>query len=171
MPDQRKFIALFPGTFDPVTCGHLDIVERASQMYVRLIVAIGDNPDKRAVFSLEERLDMVRLHTGHLDNVEAHTYSGLTVRFAQEKGAGVIIRGIRDNSDLRVELQLANTNLMIAGIETVFLMTSTQHALTSSTLIKQIVQIGGYDREGMSRLVPLDVADRLAAKYGQPPIS
>jgi len=161
MRENAADVAIFPGVFDPVTHGHLDIISRGARLYSRLIVAVGDNPLKTPVFTLEERRDMVVEHTADLDNVEVQDYSGLTIEFARQVGAGVILRGIRDNVDLHAELEIATTNLIIGDIETVFLMTSGQHILTSSTLIKQIVEIGRYDTERITRLVPLDVARRL----------
>ena len=161
MPRQTPNLAIFPGTFDPVTHGHLDIIQRASKLYERLIVAVGENPLKTRVFTLEERKDMLVEHISDLSNVEVQIYSGLTVEFARSVGAGVILRGIRDNVDLHAELEIATTNLIIGDVETVFLMTSGQHMLTSSNLIKQIVEIGRYDTGHLARLVPLDVARRL----------
>ncbi len=161
MPRQTPNLAIFPGTFDPVTHGHLDIIQRASKLYERLIVAVGENPLKTRVFTLEERKDMLIEHISDLSNVEVRIYSGLTVEFARSVGAGVILRGIRDNVDLHAELEIATTNLIIGDVETVFLMTSGQHMLTSSNLIKQIVEIGRYDTGHLARLVPLDVARRL----------
>lgn len=154
-------LAIFPGMFDPLTLGHLDIIERASKLYDRLIVAVGDNPVKKEVFTQSERMDMLVDHTAKFRGVEVQTYSGLTVEYARTVGARVILRGIRDNVDLHAELEIATTNLIIGGIETVFLMTSGQHMLTSSTLIKQIVEIGRYDSDRLARLVPLDVAKKL----------
>ncbi len=161
MSRPRANIALFPGMFDPVTYGHLDIIQRASKLYPNLIVAVGHNPLKAEVFSSDERRDMLVEHTVGLPNVEIQTYNGLTVEFAKTVRAGVIVRGIRDNVDLHAELEIATTNRIIGDIETVFLMTDSQHILTSSTLIKQIVEIGDYDADHLSRLVPLDVAKRL----------
>ncbi len=161
MGSSKSKIAVFPGAFDPCTHGHLDIIERASRLYDTLIVGVGDNPLKTQVFSLDERKEMLASHTAHLPNVEVKTYSGLTVDFAKSVGAGVILRGIRDNVDLHAELEIATTNLIIGDLETVFLMTSGQHILTSSALIKQIVEIGRYDSDHLSRLVPLDIARRL----------
>lgn len=152
--------------FDPVTLGHLDIIERASHLYDRLIVAVGDNPLKKETFTQGERRDMLVEHTRRFPNVEVQTYSGLTVEYARSVGARVILRGIRDNVDLHAELEIATTNLIIGGIETVFLMTSGQHMLTSSTLIKQIVEIGRYDLDRLARLVPLDVARKLEERLG-----
>ncbi|MBU0717707.1 MAG: pantetheine-phosphate adenylyltransferase, partial [Planctomycetes bacterium] len=154
-------VAVFPGMFDPLTHGHLDIIRRGARLYERLVVAVGHNPVKQEVFSPEERRQMLIEHTSDLTNVEVETYGDLTVEFAREVGAGVILRGIRDTVDLHAELEIAMTNLIIGDVETVFLMTSGQHVLTSSTLIKQIVEIGRYDTTHLSRLVPLDVAKRL----------
>lgn len=161
MTKPTQIIALFPGMFDPLTYGHLDIIERASQLYEKLIIAIGQNPLKEEVFNSEERLEMMKQHTHQFSNVEVQTYSGLTIEFARQVGARVILRGIRDNVDLHAELEIATTNRIIGDIETVFLMTSGQHVLTSSTLIRQIVEIGQYDPDRLSRLIPLDVAKKL----------
>jgi len=161
MREHTTVVAVFPGMFDPVTYGHLDIIQRACSLYDRLIVAVGHNPLKTEVFTPEERVEMLVQHTADLPNVEVRTYSGLTVEFARNVGARVILRGIRDTVDLHAELEIAMTNRIIGGIETVFLMTSGHHILTSSTLIKQIVEIGRYDSDHLARLVPLDVAKRL----------
>lgn len=161
MPHNSVDRVMFPGMFDPVTHGHLDIIRRASRLYKHLIVAIGDNPLKSEVFTQEERKAMLLEHTADLNNIEVLTYAGLTVEFARQIGAGVILRGIRDTVDLHAELEIAMTNRIIGDIETVFLLTSGQHILTSSTLIRQIVEIGNYDPEHLVRLVPLDVAQKL----------
>lgn len=169
MPNSKIDVVVFPGTFDPVTYGHLDIIRRAAKLYHRLIVAVGDNPLKSAVFTPEERHQMMIEHTADLRNIEVMTYTGLTVEFARHIGAGVILRGIRDNMDLHAELEIATANRIIGDIETVFLMTSGQHVLTSSTLIKQIVEIGSYDSQHLARLVPLDVAQRLEERLRRQP--
>ncbi len=161
MAEDVKNLAIFPGAFDPLTHGHLDIIQRAAKLYDRLIVAVGHNPLKTEVFTPDERAEMLRHHTNELTNVEVSIYSGLTVDFAKSLGARVILRGIRDNVDVHAELEIATTNRIIGDIETVFLMTSGDHILTSSTLIKQIVEIGRYDADHLARLVPLDVAKRL----------
>ena len=165
MPSPNPQVAIFPGSFDPVTHGHLDIIQRASQLYTRLIVGVGDNPLKEQVFTHRERQQMIIDHTGELPNVEVQTYRGLTIDFARNVGAGVILRGIRDSADLHAELEIATTNLIIGDVETVFLMTRGQHVLTSSKLIRQIVEIGGYDANHLARLVPLDVAKRLEERF------
>jgi pantetheine-phosphate adenylyltransferase len=161
MRDKANNLAIFPGMFDPVTHGHLDIIERAALLFDRLIVAVGRNPIKEEVFTQDERKEMLEQHIASVPNVEVTTYSGLTVDYARSIGARVILRGIRDTVDLHAELEIAMTNRIIGGIETIFLMTSGQHVLTSSTLIKQIVEIGRYDPNHLARLVPLDVAERL----------
>lgn len=158
---QTEHVAIFPGMFDPLTHGHLDIIRRAAELFDRLIVAVGENPLKKQVFTLEERKEMLVQHIPDLPNVDVQTYTGLTVDFARTIGARVILRGIRDTVDLHAELEIAATNRIIGDIETVFLMTSGQHILTSSALIKQVVEIGHYDADHLARLVPLDVAKRL----------
>ncbi|MGD2108306.1 MAG: pantetheine-phosphate adenylyltransferase, partial [Phycisphaerae bacterium] len=147
MAKANPNLAIFPGMFDPVTHGHLDIIRRASKLYDKLIVAVGENPVKTQVFTLDERKEMLDTHTAELGNVEVCVYDGLTVDFARGVGAGVILRGIRDTVDLHAELEIATTNRIIGGLETVFLATSEQQMLTSSTLIKQIVEIGRYDAD------------------------
>jgi len=164
--EKRENLAIFPGVFDPVAYGHLDIIQRASCLYDRLIVAVGHNPVKDEVFTAAERKEMVKKHTGDLGNVEVQTYAGLTIEYARSIGAKVILRGIRDNVDLHDELEIAAANRIMGDIETVFLMTSGQHVLTSSTLIRQIVEIGHYDLERVSRLVPLDIAKALEKRLG-----
>ena len=161
MRNKSKLVAIFPGTFDPITHGHLDIIGRAAKLVDRLIIGIGRNPEKACLLSASERIELIGELVRKMDNVEVEAYDGLTFEFAVAKGAQIIIRGIRDSVDLRAELQAANTNLIVGEIETVFLMTSDQHALTSSSLIKQIVELGGYDLDRLTRLVPTAVAERL----------
>jgi len=157
-------IGLFPGTFDPLTNGHLDVIRRGQQLFDRLIVAVGHNPAKRAIFSIEERLEMIDqiLREECADHVEVRSFVGLTVDFAREAQATAILRGIRNVTDLNFEFQLALTNRAIADIETVFIMTGEATAFTSSTLIKQIASAGDIDR--LSPLLPKVVLDRLKQK-------
>ena len=154
-------LAVFPGTFDPVTSGHLDIIRRGASIFGRVIVAVGCNPEKIEWFPPDERVEMIRELTRELANVGVESFDGLTMDYVRRIGAKVILRGIRDSVDLRDELQAANTNLMVGGVETVFLLTSDQHALTSSALIKQIIEMGGYDQPGLTRLIPPEVIERL----------
>ena len=169
MPQNSANMVVFPGMFDPVTHGHLEIIERACKVFEKLIVAVGDNPLKKEVFTQEERLEMLAAHTVHLRNVEVRTFTGLTVEFARAVGARAILRGIRDTVDVHAELEIATANLIIGGIETVFLLTTGQHILTSSTLIRQIVEIGRYDPDHLAKLVPLDVAKRLEERLRKTP--
>jgi pantetheine-phosphate adenylyltransferase len=166
MPSQM-IRAVFPGVFDPITNGHMDIIERARSLVDELIVAIGHNPTKEALFTADERTEMIRELVGNHDNVKVQAYQGLTAEFVQQAKARVIIRGIRDNVDLHYELQQANVNLAIGGVETIFLMTRDQFALTSSTYIKQIVELGCLDPQRLSRLVPPLVAERLQQKLSK----
>jgi len=132
-------IGLFPGTFDPMTNGHLDVIRRGQSLFDRLIVAVGHNPAKREIFSTAERQEMIEeiLRAECEDHVEVRCFSGLTVDFARESRATAILRGIRNVTDLNFEFQLALTNRAIADIETVFIMTGESTAFTSSTLINR----------------------------------
>ena len=160
--------AVFPGSFDPITNGHLDIIERASRLFGGLIVAVGRNPEKDDVLSTEERIALLEDLVDHLPNVSVAAYDGLTVDFVREVGADVLVRGIRDTVDLRDELHAANANLIVGDVETVFLMASEQFSLTSSTFIKQIVAMGGEEATRLTSLVPKPVLAKLRDKFGGP---
>jgi pantetheine-phosphate adenylyltransferase len=164
MTEHVETVAIFPGTFDPITHGHLDIIRRGRRLFGKLIVAVGINPEKTQLFTPDERVEMIRPLVADMDNVEVRRYDRLTVDFAREVKATFILRGVRDIVDLRNELQQANTNLIVGDIETVFILTAHEHVLTSSTLIKQIVELGGDDRTRLSRMVPESVLARLHAK-------
>lgn len=166
MPDKGLKRGVFPGTFDPVTNGHIDLIRRGLKFVDELIVAVGHNPEKKALFTPDERIEMIRELVSDLNNVRVESYEGLTAEFVQEVGANIILRGIRDNVDLHFELQQANINMAIGGVETIFLLTRDQYALTSSTYIKQIVELGMDDVQRLSRLVPPNVAQRLHDKFG-----
>ncbi len=166
MSHRKAARAVFPGAFDPITHGHLDVIKRAREFVDELIVAVGHNPEKRELFTAQERVDMLNELIGDLPRVRVEAYKGLTAEFVQRVGAQMIIRGIRDNVDLHYELQQANVNMAVGGVETIFLLTRDQFALISSTYIKQIVELGCTDMERLSRLVPANVAERLRCKYG-----
>jgi pantetheine-phosphate adenylyltransferase len=168
MPSNSAEIrrAVFPGQFDPITNGHLDVIRRGLKLFDEIIVAVGVNPDKRGLFSLEEREDMIRLMLRDIPHTKVKKYSGLTADFVHEVQATAILRGIRDVSDLRYEFQLALANRAVGGIETVFIMTGDEYALTSSSLIRQVVALGGDVRTLASVLPPL-VIDRLRDKQRQ----
>ena len=160
MSDPQSRLAMFPGTFDPVTNGHLDIIRRGAALFDLLVVGVGNNPEKASLLPQQERAALVREVLVDLPNVRVETFEGLTVDFARRVGAGVILRGVRSFSDLHFEYQVALTNRLAAGVETVFILTAPQHAFTSSTLIKQMAQMGG----DVSAMVPEVVANRLRNK-------
>ena len=142
-------IAIYPGTFDPLTYGHMDIIERASALCDKLIVAIYENPDKQPLFSLDERLKLVEKAISDLPNVCVKSFNGLTVDFMHQVGGKVIIRGLRANSDFEREFEMALMNKKLASdIELVCLMTSSQYQFLSSSLIKEVAALGGC-LEGM----------------------
>ena len=156
-------LAVFPGQFDPITNGHLDVIRRGVTLFDELIVAVGINPDKRELFTLDERVGLIRGLIRDLSGVHVAKYAGLTVDFVREVKATAILRGIRDVSDLRYEFQLALANRAVGGVETVFIMTGDQHALTSSSLIRQVVALGGDVRQ-LKTLLPGVVVEMLREK-------
>lgn len=155
--------AVFPGQFDPITNGHLDVIRRGSALFDEIIVAVGTNPDKKGLFTLDEREDMIRQLLKEIPHTRVMKYSGLTADFVKQVQATAILRGIRDGSDLRYEFQLALANRAVGGIETVFIMTGDEYALTSSSLIRQVVALGG-DVQSLATLLPPLVVDRLREK-------
>lgn len=157
---KRKKLAVFPGQFDPITNGHLDVIRRGVGLFDELIVAVGINPEKSELFSIDERVSMVRALLKDVDGVRVEMYRGLTVDFVKQSKATAILRGIRDVSDLRYEFQLALANRTVGGVETVFIMTGDQYALTSSALIRQVVSLGGDVRK-LRGVLPEMVIERL----------
>ncbi len=153
-------IGVFPGQFDPVTNGHLDVIRRGVKLFDKLIVAVGINPEKRAFFSHQERVGMLRELVKDMPGVSVEGYQGLTVDFVRRVGATSMLRGIRDVSDLRHEFQLALANRAVGDVETVFIMTGDQYALTSSSLIRQIVSLGGDVRQ-LASVLPAVVVKKL----------
>jgi len=156
--------ALFPGTFDPVTVGHLDILERASTLFDRVIVAVGARYDKHTIFTRDERGNLIKEAVGARgrgDVVDVQPFDGLIVNFAQSVGATVLVRGIRNELDFAYENQMAITNRHLnPDVETVFLPADPRHAFLSSSLIKEIVKAGG----NVAGFVPDNVASALAAQ-------
>jgi pantetheine-phosphate adenylyltransferase len=156
-------IAVYPGSFDPVTNGHLDILERGLTLFDRIIVAIMQNPSKTPCFSIEERMEMLAVSTGKFKPVELDTYDGLLVDYARSRGAQAILRGMRAVSDFEYEFQLALMNRRLnREIQTVFLMTGLRWIFTSSSIIKEAARFGG-DIEDM---VPALVNRKLKEKFG-----
>ncbi len=156
-------VAVCPGSFDPVTLGHVDIIERASRIFDRVVVAVFTNLQKSPLFSVEERLEMLRETTRNLGNVEVAASVGLLSDYAMAKGAAVIVKGLRAVSDFEAEFQMARMNKKLAPeVETVFMTTSTEYAYLSSSLVKEVARFGGC----VAGLVPEAVAERLRAKFG-----
>ena len=153
--------AIYPGTFDPVTNGHADLIERASKLFKHVVIGIAANPSKQPRFTLEERVELVNKVTAHLDNVEVVGFSGLLVDFAKEQKASVLVRGLRAVSDFEYEFQLANMNRRLSpDLESVFLTPEEENSFISSTLVKEVALHGG----DVNQFVHPDVATALAAK-------
>lgn len=153
-----KHRALYPGTFDPITNGHHDLVRRAASLFDHVIVAIAANPNKAPLFTLEERVDLARRVLSDLHNVEVLGYSGLTVDFARQHKAGVVVRGLRAVSDFEFEFQLANMNRHVAReIETVFLTPQEQFTFISSSLVREIAILGGDVHEFVDPIVETEL--------------
>ncbi|UCC59816.1 MAG: pantetheine-phosphate adenylyltransferase [Dehalococcoidia bacterium] len=155
--------AIYPGSFDPVTNGHLDIVGRAAPLFDELIISVYDVPQKQLMFSVEERVELMKKAVANLANIRVVSYSGLTIAFAREMNARVIVRGLRMISDFEREFEMALMNKKLApDIELVCLMTSLEYQFISSSLLKEACQLGG----DISNLVPKHVADALVEKFG-----
>jgi pantetheine-phosphate adenylyltransferase len=161
MSDRKKQLAVFPGVFDPITNGHIDVIRRGAGLFDELVVGVGENPEKGSLLSAPERLEIVRQAVAGIPNVRVEPFSGLTVDFARKLKAAAILRGLRNTADLHFEFQLALTNRVVAGVETVFIMTSPELAFTSSSLIKQIARMGG----DVSALLPPAAAEKIKAKF------
>ena len=158
MASQPGRIAIYPGSFDPVTNGHLDLIERSSRLVDTLIVAVLRNEKKQPLFSVQERLDMVRQATSSHPNVEVDFFEGLLVDYASKRGATLIVRGIRAISDYDYEWQMALMNRRLRpDIETIFLMASEAYSYISSQLVKEVIRLGGK----VSDLVPATVEEKL----------
>ena len=152
--------ALCPGTFDPVTNGHLDIIGRTGETFDRVVVGVLENPAKQPLFSLPERVAMLEEACAGMEGVEIGTFSGLLVDYARERGAAVIVKGLRAVSDYEYEIQMAQMNVRIGGVETLFMPTNPKWSFLSSSLVKEVARLGG-DVEG---LVPEHVTKRLGER-------
>jgi pantetheine-phosphate adenylyltransferase len=170
---MNEHLAIYAGSFDPITNGHLDVLRRARGMFDRVVLGIGFNPDKPSLFPCQEREAMARQLVTELTDeadlapVSVQSYRGLTVDFARELGASALVRGIRNVTDLASECQLAITNRQVAEVETVFIVTGEAYAFTSSSLIRQIAGLGG-DVDRLRHIVPDIVVDRLHALQANP---
>ena len=155
---QSRIVAIYPGSFDPITNGHLDLIERGSKLADRLIVAVLQNRRKQSLFTVEERIEMLTEVVKPFPNVEVGWFHGLLVDYVKARGANFILRGIRAISDYEYELQIAHMNRRLSpGVETVFLMAAEQYSFVSSQLVKEVASLGG----DVSDLVPPLVEDRL----------
>jgi pantetheine-phosphate adenylyltransferase len=155
---------LCPGSYDPVTNGHLDIISRASRLYDEVVVAVSINIAKKGLFTVEERVEMIREVTKDYGNVAVDSFQGLTVDFCRAHDIPVIVRGLRAVSDFDYELQIAQMNHKMADVETMFMATNPLYSFLSSSLVKEIAQYGG----DVSGLVPDSVRERLAERYARP---
>lgn len=155
-------IAVYPGTFDPITNGHSDLVHRATRLFDRVVLAIAHNPEKSPLFSLDERIDLAKNVLKEIKNLEIVGFSGLLIDFAREQNATVVLRGLRAVSDFEYEFQLASMNRKLdSSIETAFLTPSENHTFVSASLVKEIARYGG----DVSKFVHADVFDALIQKY------
>ncbi len=159
-------IAIYPGSFDPITLGHLDIIERGCILFEKVIVAVLYNPSKQPLFDAEKRVEQIRHCTHHLSNVEIDSFVGLTVEYAKIRQAGVLLRGLRVLSDFEKELQMAHTNhTLMQSLETVFLAASNEYSFLSSSVVKEIAKFGGP----VDHLVPKNVALEIYQCYEKKP--
>ncbi len=157
-------LAVYAGSFDPATLGHLDLIERAAALFQNVIVAIGVHPTKSPLFTPDERLAMLKSVVAHIPNVEVDFFDGLLIQYCTKKGASVIVRGLRVTTDFEYELQIAHANADLApGVDTVFLPTRTKHGFVSASLVREIASHGG----DVSRYAPKIVCDALAKKFTQ----
>ncbi len=155
-------IAVYPGSFDPVTLGHIDIIERGAKLFERVIVAVLSNPSKQSLFTIDERMEQIEKCTQHIKNIKVDSFIGLTVEYAKLHQAGVLLRGLRVLSDFEKELQMAHTNKTLNHeIETVFLATTKEYSFLSSSIVKEIAHFGG----SIDHLVSANVAKDMYQKY------
>jgi pantetheine-phosphate adenylyltransferase len=152
-----------PGSFDPVTNGHLDIISRAAQLYDEVVVAVAQNPSKTTLFTADERVELIREAMKQLDNVRVDRFEGLTVDFCRDNDISAIVKGLRAVSDFDYEMQMAQMNYNQAGVETLFMTTNPLYAFLSSSLVKDFAKFGG----DVSGLVPPTVLDRLTSRLSE----
>ena len=152
--------AVCPGSFDPVTLGHIDILERAAAQFDEVVVALLGNPSKKSLFGIDERIEMIQESTSHLPNVRAESGSGLVVDFVRDRGLTAIVKGLRTGTDFEYELQMAQMNKHVAGVDTFFVATTPRYSFVSSSLAKEVASMGG----DISDLLPETVNHRLREK-------
>ncbi|MCK5564801.1 MAG: pantetheine-phosphate adenylyltransferase [Planctomycetes bacterium] len=155
--------AIFPGSFDPITNGHLDVIGRGVKLFDHLIVAVGQNPQKEELFTPDQRVDMIRDLVKDMPRVTVEKYNLLTVEYAKQVGADVMLRGMRNLTDVQYEFQMAMMNRSVAGVETVFVMTSEEFGFVNSTMVRDVAILGG----DVSKLIPVSVYDILKKRLAE----
>jgi len=155
--------AIFPGSFDPITNGHLDVIGRGNKLFDELVVAVGQHPLKKEFFTLAQRVEMIKELLVDMPRVSVESYDCLTVEFAAQKKVDVMLRGLRNLTDVQYEFQMAMTNRSVAGIETVFVMTSEQFGFVNSTMVREVAMLGG----DVSKLIPVSVYNRLKKRLAE----
>jgi len=153
--------AIYPGTFDPVTNGHIDIIERAHRRFQTVVVAVSQNPGKVPLFTLEERIGMVKEVVAGQQGVEVDSFDGLLVDYAKRRGIGILVKGLRAVTDFEYELQMAQMNHRLAEVETLFMVATPSHSFLSSSLVKEIARFGG----DVSSFVPAEVARKMKERF------
>ena len=161
--EHKPVTAIFPGSFDPITKGHIDVIQRGIKMFDKLIIAVGQNPDKKELFTQQERVDAIKELVKDMPRVTVDSYQCLTVSFAKEKKADVMLRGLRNLTDVQYEFQLAMTNRSVAGVETVFVMTSEEFGFVNSTMVREVALLGG----DVSNLIPVQVYEHLKNRLAE----
>ncbi len=161
--EHKPIRAIFPGSFDPITNGHLDVIGRGNKLFDELIVAVSRNPLKEELFAVAERVEMISELVADMPQVSVQSYDCLTVEFAAKVKADVMLRGLRNLTDVQYEFQLAMTNRAVAGIETVFVMTGEQFGFVNSTMVREVALLGG----DVSSLIPISVYNRLKKRLSQ----
>ncbi|MEV2219556.1 pantetheine-phosphate adenylyltransferase [Nocardia vinacea] len=158
--------ALCPGSFDPVTNGHIDVFARAAAQFDEVVVTVMVNPKKQGMFSVEERMEMLREATADLPNVRVESWQGLLVDFAKQEGIGAIVKGLRDATDFGYELQMAQMNKKLSGVDTFFIATNPTFSFLSSSLVKEVATYGGDVTDMLPPAVHKRLLDRLAERKG-----
>lgn len=159
--DMRR--AVYPGSYDPVTNGHLDIIGRAAALFDEVVVAVLINKNKRTLFTVEERMEMLREATAQYPNVRIDSWYGLLVDYCREQGIRAVVKGLRAVSDFEYELQMAQMNQRLSGVETLFMFTNPEYSFLASSLVKEVAQYGG----SVAGLVPPSVEERLREKFAR----
>jgi pantetheine-phosphate adenylyltransferase len=160
---HKSIRAIFPGSFDPITNGHLDVIGRGNKLFDELIIAVGQSPVKEEIFTQAQRVEMIEQLVADMPRISVQSYTCLTVEFAQQVKADVMLRGLRNLTDVQYEFQLAMTNRSVAGVETVFVMTSEEFGFVSSTMVRQVALLGG----DVSKLIPVPVYKLLRKRLSQ----